>query len=45
VERLSSALEALELVCIVGRKSKLDSAFSIRQLRVLLLRNVVLIRE
>jgi hypothetical protein len=29
-ERLSSASEASELVSIVGRKGKLDSAFSVR---------------
>jgi hypothetical protein len=45
VERLSSASEASELVCIIGRKGKLDSAFSVRRLRVLLLRHVVLMGE
>jgi hypothetical protein len=29
VERLSSASEALKLICSIGRKGKLNSAFSI----------------
>ena len=33
------------MVCIVGGKSKLNSAFSIRWLRVLLLRHFVIIVE
>jgi hypothetical protein len=45
VERLSSASEALKLMCSMGRKSKLNSAFSVRRLCVLLLRHVMLIRD
>jgi hypothetical protein len=30
VERLSSGSEALKLMCIIGGKGKLNSAFSIR---------------
>jgi hypothetical protein len=45
IKHLSSALEASKLTYSIGRKGKLDSAFSIRYLRVLLLRHVALIRE
>jgi hypothetical protein len=45
IEHLSSASEASKLMCSIGRKGKLDSAFSVRYLRVLLLRHVALIRE
>jgi hypothetical protein len=34
-----------KLVVIIGRKSKLNSAFLVRYLRVLLLRHITLIRE
>jgi hypothetical protein len=45
VKCLSSAPEALKLVTIIGRKSKLNSTFLVRYLRVLLLRHIVLMRE
>ena len=41
-KRLSSASEAFELVVIIGRESKLNSAFFVRRLRVLLLRHIAL---
>jgi hypothetical protein len=34
VKCLSSALKASDLMAIIGRKGKLDSAFLVRQLRV-----------
>jgi hypothetical protein len=45
VEHLSSASEASKLTCSIGRKGKLDSALSIKWLRVFLLRHVTLMRE
>ena len=45
VKRLTSTSEALKLSCSIGRIGKLNSTFSIRQLSVLLLRYVILIRE
>jgi hypothetical protein len=45
VKRLSSASEARKLMCSMGRKSKLNSAFSVRRLCILLSRNVMLIRD
>jgi hypothetical protein len=45
IERLSSASEALKLMCSIGRKSKLNSAFSVRRLCVLLLKHFKLIRD
>jgi hypothetical protein len=44
VKHLSSGSEASKLTCSIGRKGKLDSAFSIRYLHVLLLRHVALMR-
>jgi len=44
-KRLRSAPEASKLVVVIDRKSKLNSAFLVRYLRVLLLRHVALIGE
>jgi hypothetical protein len=44
IKWLSSTLEASELVGIIGRKGKLDSAFSVRSLRILLLKHVMLMK-
>jgi hypothetical protein len=44
-ERLRSTLEASKFVVVIGRKSKTNSAFLVRYLRVLLLRHIAFIRE
>jgi hypothetical protein len=45
VESLSSTPEAWKMLCIIGIESELDSAFSIRWLCVLMLRNVALMSD